>query len=307
MYSRSDKIFMVAMVLLAILTGIGVGIVLSPSAPPGLTTEVLATGTVTPIAAAVTTPGAQELAGASPDATAAPPRPATAPPTPAVVTTPEAQELADAPPATTATPPRPATAPPTPTAPATPTARPTATPAPQPTPDPAAVVALEQIQAATAALRSGSLEAVTEQRDGGRTTEVLRFDLGDAQREPRLLRVTTTATTTTELLMVGDRAWQRQGPTTWTPVAGQPPIPAQVQAFLPDVAAATQPQIASGSDPPVVQWYAANTDTDVSVGLAAGEPVLRELRYVPRADGAALTVSYRSWNTFVDIIAPDGT
>jgi ABC-type transport system involved in multi-copper enzyme maturation permease subunit len=33
MYSRSDKLFMVAMMLLAILTGIGVGIVLSPSAP----------------------------------------------------------------------------------------------------------------------------------------------------------------------------------------------------------------------------------------------------------------------------------
>ncbi len=307
MYSRSDKIFMVAMVLLAILTGIGVGIVLSPSAPPGPTTGVLTTGTVTPIAAAVTTAGAQELGGASPAATAMPPRPATATPTPAVVTTPEAQELADAPPATTATPPRPATATPTPTAPATPTARPTATPAPQPTPDPAAVVALEQIQAATAALRSGSLEAVTEQRDGGRTTEVLRFDLGDAQREPRLLRVTTTATTTTELLMVGNRAWQRQGTTPWAAIADQPPIQAQVQAFLPNVAAAIQPQVASDTTTTVVQWYAADADADVTGRLATGELVLRELRSVPRAGGTVRTVTYRDWNTYVDIIAPDGT
>ncbi len=277
MYSRRSKIFtVVSAVLLGILIGIGVVTVFSPSAP-GLTTGMFATGTVTPIAAAVTTPETQELAGAPPAATATPPPLATA------------------------------TATPTAPAPATPTVRPTVTPTPQRTPDPAAVVALEQIQVATAALRSGTLEAVTEQRDGGRPTEVLRFDLGDAQREPRLLRVTTTATTTTELLMVGDRAWQRQGTTPWTAVADQPPIQAQVQAFLPDVAAATQPQVAADTATTVVQWYAAEEDANVTGLLATGEPVLRELRSVPRDGGAVLTITYRDWNTFVDIIAPDGT
>ncbi len=107
--------------------------------------------------------------------------------------------------------------------------------------------------------------------------------------------------------MVGDRAWQRQGDTTWTAVADPPRIHAQVQAFLPDVAAATNPEVAAAPDPTVVQWDDPERDADVTVALAAGEPVLRELRHVPREDGAVLTVTYRGWNTYVDIIAPDGT
>jgi sortase A len=194
---------------------------------------------------------------------------------------------------------------------ASPTPVPTTIPTPVPTVDPALTAALDQVAQAERALQSGQIEAVTQQQDGVQSSAIIRFDLGDEERAARLRSITTMegpdGATTTEYIIVGDRVWEHQPDNMWTETSDQPSVMEQMQALLPDVEAATAPEVETDGTITIVRWYDPEQDADITVHLDASNTMLHELQRVSRKDGSVLSVTYSSWNTFVDILSPEGT
>jgi hypothetical protein len=273
--------------LLGMLMGIGIVVLLVPSALEDVR-ELSRAPSFTPIQAASNGMDLQEATFTPTARTVATP---TSSPTQAPTSTPTSSLTAMATTAPTAT------------------ALPPSTPVP--TSDPTITAALERIAQAEAALRSGQLEAVNNQQDGGRSSVTIRFDFGSEQLMPRLRSIATTENTredsTTERIVVGEHAWQRQSGSSWTKISDQPDVVEQVQEFLPDVDEAANPEVETDGTITVVQWYDAERDANVTVHLDADSLVLRELRRVSRKDGSVLTVTYPNWNSFVDIVSPEGT
>ena len=200
----------------------------------------------------------------------------------------------------------------------TPVPSPSATPvAPTATP-PSAVVVRQQVIAAEVALRTGWFEAIIDLGNGNRAAADVRFDRGDAQHVSRLQITTTyqgaTDTQTHEYLRIGESMWQRQADGQWAAIATREGLWEQVLAFLPHAAAvpaADVQLVAAPSAPPdgrdaavEIRWQDAQRAAEVTLSVDPMTGIPRQLRQVSRATGVALTVTYRGWNTPVDIVPP---
>ena len=182
--------------------------------------------------------------------------PATNPASPAVTAVPAAGPGPPAPGvpslvarATPAPPPTPSlVAPATPTpAPSSPTRPAPATPIPPPaTPTPVALADLRRRAAdAEATLQSGTFEAITDYGAGARAEATLRFDLGDAQRPPRLRHLTTiyrgmVGSQATEQITIGRQAWRRRDGGGWEAMTAPAAVYDDVLAYLPHLAVADE-------------------------------------------------------------------
>ncbi len=227
----------------------------------------------------------------------------------------------------TATPLRPTLASPVPTAPPTvaaaaPTATTTVffsaaepTPAPavaEPTPTslPPTTLLIQQVAEAVAALRAGEIDAELTYLDGTRTYATVRFDLGDAQREARF-KITTTyvgaaGTQLVERITIGDQAWQREAHGAWLATeAHETPIE-QLQAFLPHLDPAVAAVAEEGLAVDALRWYDADRDTDMTLSIDRATGVPRTLQQAARVSRSVLTVTYKGWNTQVEIAPPEG-
>lgn len=192
-------------------------------------------------------------------------------------------------------------------------------PRPSPSPEeaipasgpPSAATVLEQVAEAEAVLQTGQFEATLNYRDGSQSSATVLFDLGGDATVPRLYMTTTYgspgATSTVERVTIGDYSWQRQPTGRWLPVTEQEGVPGRVQAFLPRATTVSNPELDSGGYALVLRWYDAGRDADVTLNLdpATGVPLV--MRQVTRSSGAVLTVTYRGWNTPVEIAQPPGT
>lgn len=312
--SRRRSALAVALLLLLLLAGIaGAGYRLVSdrrvqhgalvAEPPALTATAVPATKTPIIAAPAVVPPTQAPSNAAPSATILA---ATHVPTAAAAATSVATSAAS-----TATP-VPTQAPTVGTA----TARSASTPAPATpaltTPAPTAVTATvvaQRLIAAEDALRRGQLEAVLDYGNGVRATATLVFDYGDAN-QPQRLHVTTvytspTGSQTSERIIVGNRAWDRQPDGRWVAVPEQEGVWGRVQPFLPHADQAPVPALRNEVGATSLRWIAAGQDSTVLLDPASGIP--RELRQVNRSTGATLVVTYRGWNTPVDIAPPPGT
>lgn len=158
------------------------------------------------------------------------------------------------------------------------------------------------------ALRTGQLRATIEYGDGTRTDAAARFEL-DAQR--RVLRLSLALTPQAsqagsglELVLIGDRAWQRAGGGPWATASSVDGVQEQVELFLPSLAALNGAAIEQSGDGATFRWYDANTDTDVALTVDAATGTPRLLVGAGRRDRTMLTVLYTTWNAPVEIVAP---
>jgi hypothetical protein len=177
------------------------------------------------------------------------------------------------------------------------------------TPTPATATDVPQrLIAAEGALRRGQMEAVLDYGNGVRATATLAFDYGDAT-QPQRLHLTTvytspTGSQTTERITIGDRAWDRQPDGRWVVLPEQEGVWGRVQPYLPHADRAPGPTLRTEIGGVSLHWTDDVQDVTVLFDPASGIP--RELRQVNRANGATLVVTYRGWNTPVDIVPPAG-
>jgi hypothetical protein len=202
-----------------------------------------------------------------------------------------------------------ATASPTPPPPS-PTAVPPS-PAPTATP-PSAAAVRQQVAAAEAALRTGQVDATIEYGTGTRSSATARFDFGDGGRPPRLHLTTVyqaaTETQTVERIVIGEQWWQRQPDGSWGMIPPEEGVWGQIQAYLPQVRSVASIEPDTGPPTaPVLRWYDAGRNADVTLTIDPATGVPREMRQVARGSGTTLTAIYSHWNTPVEINPPPGS
>jgi excisionase family DNA binding protein len=168
---------------------------------------------------------------------------------------------------------------------------------------------LQRFVAARAALRTGQLQAVLDYGTKTRASAQIDFDLGDKHSAPRFHMVTSYAgvgkALTTELIVIGDKAWQRQQDAPWTVAAEQPGAWEQVAIYLPAIDSTMDLKMAPEANTVTLHWYDAGRDADVTLEVDPVTGVPYTLHQTPRATGLALTVIYSAWNHPIKIIAPD--
>lgn len=267
--------------LVAVLVGRGMASLFEPRIPSAEAWR------PAPAPTALAQPAASNTAAPAPAATPAPLTPSARPPLAAAptATTPVFFNAADPTPA-------PTVAEPAPTAPAP------ATPL------------LQQLGEVVAALRAGEIDAELSYMDGSRAYAIVRFDLGDDQRAPRF-KITTTyvgtaGTQLVERITIGDRAWQREPNGAWMATEAHETAIEQIQTFLPRLDPALAVTAEEGREVSTLRWYDAGRDADMtlSVDRATGAP--RSLQQAARASGSVLTITYKGWNTLVQVAPPEG-
>jgi len=173
---------------------------------------------------------------------------------------------------------------------------------------PAAAAELERLSAAISTVRSGEFEARLDHGGGNQSSAEVRFNTGEGQRPARFQITSTYAgasgVQTTERITVGDRSWQRERGGKWIERAAEEGIVDQLNVFLPHTDAVTDPQVVTESNTAVLNWYDASRDVDVILSVYRRTGVPLELREHTRSTGATLIVSYKGWNTAVDITPP---
>jgi hypothetical protein len=310
--SRISVAMFIMAVLMGVLMGIGLLLLLNPSALSGVgMTYVAPTPSLVDVTNSTTQEGSQSVLSPlprTPTALEITPASAELVPTtsqPARTVVRQQKAAAKATAQTAQVP----SAPPPPTLPAPKPAL--AATEPLPTTGPAsAEVILLQVAEAEAALRMGQLEATITYGSGQRSSARVRFDLGDEQRVPRF-QITTTYTSTdgvqiTERITIGDQSWQRQQEGQWTTTPARESALKQLQVFLPRSDSISNPKRVIVEGTYSLRWYDAARDADVTLILdAAGIP--RQLRRLSRANGLILTVTYSGWNTPVEITRPGAT
>jgi CAAX protease family protein len=174
---------------------------------------------------------------------------------------------------------------------------------------PAARAILQQVAASVAMLRTGQIEAMLDYGGGTNTSAQLSFDLGGQQSVPRFHIVTSYTGSEkayiTELVVIGDKAWQRQSNAPWRAAVAQAGAWDQVQIFLPSVDSTANLEVEHAPNIMTLRWYDATRDADVTLQVDPATGAPRKLRQVSRATGLALAVIYREWNTPVEITLPD--
>jgi hypothetical protein len=173
---------------------------------------------------------------------------------------------------------------------------------------PAALV--QPISTAQPELRTGQIEAALDDQSGDRMSIHIRFDLGDQQHAPRL-QSTSTYTSAAgiradEWILIGERAWQRQIGGGWTASPRKKDILEQIRAFLPPLTTAQNLVLEDSDDESTttLYWYDADTNAAITLQLDAATGTPRTLRMATHGSGALLVVTYRSWNTPVEIDMP---
>jgi hypothetical protein len=196
---------------------------------------------------------------------------------------------------------------PTGTSTAAPTIAPTGTSTAAPTQAPA-ITLVQQIAAAEAALRSGELEAVLDYGGGTKSSAQVRFDFGSAEQPQRLDFRTTyqgsDSTQTLQQITIGDRCWERRDTQGWTPAAPKNDIGDQIRFFLPQSRSAERPRYVQQADRAELRWYDAGHDADVTLLFDPDTNMPRSLQRQPRRTGVVLSVTYKRWNTPVEILPP---
>jgi hypothetical protein len=162
------------------------------------------------------------------------------------------------------------------------------------------------VAVAEGGLRAGQFEATID--DGGARSSVqVRFARADDQH-PARLHITTTATdgrgAPVELVLIGDRSWQRQPDGRWISVAAQGGEWEQVDALLPRVAAAPDPATEDRGAVTILRWYDAGRNADVTLEVETATGTPRQLQQVTRGSGPTIRVAYTGWNRPVDIAPP---
>jgi hypothetical protein len=170
---------------------------------------------------------------------------------------------------------------------------------------------LQRVVVAEAALQTGQFEAVLDYGSGNQSSSLVRFDLGGEGGVPRL-HITTTYTSTgsvqmIERIAIGDRTWQRQLDGTWAEVPEQQEGLGQLQTFLPHAARASNATLDRTGYALTLRWYDAESNADVTLVVDPATGIPRALRQVTRGSEVALTVTYRGWNTPVEILPPTGS
>lgn len=160
-------------------------------------------------------------------------------------------------------------------------------------------------------LHSGEIEAQVSYTDGASTTLVVRFDMGDEQRQPRLHMSAsyrdTGVSESVEQITVGNDTWQRHDEGLWTMVTTSKSVKEQLQPFLPKVDTAKEPQLDIVGDTAVLRWFDTDQAVDDTLRLSAPRGMPEELRRVERTSGQVMTLKYRSWNTAIVIESPSLT
>jgi hypothetical protein len=176
-----------------------------------------------------------------------------------------------------------------------------------PTQEPA-ITLVQQIAAAEAALRSGELEAVLDYGGGTKSSAQVRFDFGSAEQPQRLDFRTTyqgsDSTQTLQQITIGDRCWERRDTQGWTPAAPKNDIGDQIRFFLPQSRSAERPRYVQQADRAELRWYDAGHDADVTLLFDPDTNMPRSLQRQPRRTGVVLSVTYKRWNTPVEILPP---
>lgn len=171
-----------------------------------------------------------------------------------------------------------------------------------------APVLFQQLIAAETSLRSGELEAVIDYGNDSRSVAQVRFDLGTAQILPRLDFKTayqgSSSTQTIEEITIGDHAWERHGEQSWTSVPAREGMWDQIRFFLPGAEYGSTPSYGKQPDQTELRWYDATRDADVRVIVDPKTAVPLVLERQTRGTGLTLTVTYKGWNTPVEILPP---
>jgi hypothetical protein len=77
----------------------------------------------------------------------------------------------------------------------------------------------------------------------------------------------------------------------------------QIQVFLPHADWIDNAAL-DDADPTALRWHDAARDTDVTLLVDPASGIPKELRRVARAIGTVQVLTYRHWNTAVDIAPP---
>jgi ATP-binding cassette subfamily B protein len=187
-------------------------------------------------------------------------------------------------------------------------------PAPLPTlpPDPASA-AVQEVISAENSLRSGYIAAQIALSAGTHSAAQIHFDLGEVGEGPRLdltsiytstARSAQASAQTVELIMIGERSWQRTDRSSWQPTAAESVL-GQLRLYLPAARAATNPVIVA-STPPMLRWYDPMDEADVTLERDPNSGLPRALHRTMRQSGLTLDVLYIGWNTAVEIRPPPG-
>jgi hypothetical protein len=161
---------------------------------------------------------------------------------------------------------------------------------------------------AEATLRSGIFEAIVDYGGGARAEATLRFDLGDAQRSPRLHLMTTyrgmVGSRAIEQVTFGRQAWRRRDGGQWEAMPAPAAVYDDVLAYLPHLAIADAVRARPGGAGRVeLTWRDPIREAEVTLAVdgATGAPLALSQA---AGGGPAQTVTYRAWNAPVEIEPP---
>jgi hypothetical protein len=173
---------------------------------------------------------------------------------------------------------------------------------------PAALGLPQRVAAAEAALQSGDFAAELSYTDGSRAVATLRFDLGNDQNESRFHITTTYLGTggrqTVERISIGDQAWDLQPDGRWVRGPSQAGVFEQIRRFLPGAVGIHDPEVVIADGTGELRWYDPGADADATLLVDSVQGIPRQLRRVARRDGSVFAVTYKGWNTTVEITPP---
>lgn len=264
---------------------------ISPSQPAPAATATSVPSTATP--APTITPTLEPTPTTRPTATPTPS------PTPTAEATPTQAAQVVASPAISYAPTTP------PTAPAS-TPAPTVAATPTPTAGPTAQL-IQRVADAEKGVRSGRIEAEFGTGKEIDSTSKITFDFGDASHPPRIHFESTysgsAGTRTTELIIIGDRYWERTDGGPWSEVGAREGVWGQVQSYMPGVPAIADVSRIRVFDHQLI-WTDEARDVDVTLEVDLETGIPRQLRRDSRSTDTSVTVTYSDWNAPVDVQAP---
>ena len=166
----------------------------------------------------------------------------------------------------------------------------------------------QRVLDAEAALQRGEITATIDYGNGTCSIVEMRFDRGDARREPRLYSRSTfqglTGIVTVERLADGTRTWERQLPGDWRLSAAPEGLWGQLSRYLPPLESIATSNSARDGMFVTLRWYdpARDADAELLVDSATGIPVSYSEK--GRSTALPLVVRYRAWNAPVVITPP---
>jgi hypothetical protein len=169
----------------------------------------------------------------------------------------------------------------------------------------------QRLQNAFDGLRSGEIETVMSLDGAAQSTSTLMFDLGDGSRPARMhissIYTGPNGPRTVERIVVGDRAWERQGGGPWQPGRPQSSVWHQVHTLLPRSEPLSDAEVQGTADGTTLFWHEPGYDAEIALQVDAATAQPRGMQRQSRSTGGLLRVTYSGWNTPVDIVPPTDT